>query len=150
MNIEYRPTDSDYVAAQTAWLLRHPRALGRSLIPLAMVALLVVLVPIRIALHPEQWREVLPGLGWIIWPVGSYLFLRWRWRKQFAKSPLANTDMSTSVDERGVTLSATVSRTLSTSPTGAMKVTDQNRIRSPAACIRYIVSSLFKCSITLS
>ena len=35
MEIQFRWTDSDYVAAQMAWLIRHPRSLGRSLIPIA-------------------------------------------------------------------------------------------------------------------
>src|SRR5467141_3449817 len=106
MDFQFRPTASDYVAAQTAWLMRHPRALGRSLIPLIMLAVLVVVVPIRVAAQPARWREMLPALAWAIWPVGSFLVMRWRWSNQFSKSPSASTDVSATIDERGVILSA--------------------------------------------
>ena len=104
MDIQFRWTESDYVAAQTAWLIRHPRSLGRSLIPLAMLAILLVVVPVTVALHPDRWRQLLPVLAWTGWPVGSYFIMRWRWRKNFAKSPVAHVDVLATIDERGITL----------------------------------------------
>jgi hypothetical protein len=29
MDIQFRQNESDFVAAQTAWLIRHPLAIGR-------------------------------------------------------------------------------------------------------------------------
>lgn len=71
-----------------------------------MLAVLLVVVPIRVALQPARWQELFPALAWTIWPIGSFLIMRWRWSKQFTKSPSSNIDMLATIDERGVTLSA--------------------------------------------
>jgi hypothetical protein len=37
MDIHFRQNESDFPAAQTARLIRHPLAIGRSIIPMAML-----------------------------------------------------------------------------------------------------------------
>jgi len=106
MDIQFHRTEADYVSAQTAWLLRHPLAIGRSIIPLAGLALALVIVPIRFVLHRASWQELLAVLAWTGWPVLSYFWVRRRWRKIFAKSHQESVDVSATIDERGVTLSS--------------------------------------------
>jgi hypothetical protein len=107
MDIQFRPDDSDYVAAQTAWFMRHPTALGRQGLFFLLMLALMPLILIDLASRPGALRAALPRLLVIAaLPVISYVLIRRNWQKKFAKSSLANTDVSATVDERGVTLSA--------------------------------------------
>jgi|SRR5579872_2151441 len=106
MDIQFRQNESDFVAAQTAWLIRHPLAIGRWVVPIAMLLVLLLIVPIRVALHRERWQDMLAALAWTGWPILSYFMLRRRWRKTFAKSSLENVDVLATVDDRGIALSS--------------------------------------------
>ncbi len=106
MDIQFHSTESDYVAAQTAWLMRHPATLGRRGLFLLLALALFPIPLINLVVHPVAWRDTLPGLGIIAaWAAGSFVLVRAGWRKQFKESPLADADISATVDERGVTLS---------------------------------------------
>ena len=105
MDIQFRPTELDYVAAQTAWSMRHPAALGRrGFFALMILALLPVLL-VGFASGTVAWQMAPRLLIIESFPVIAYLLMRRDWHKQFAKSSLANTDVAATVDERGVTLS---------------------------------------------
>ena len=108
MEVQFRATESDYLAARMAWSLRHPLRVDtsrRGLISLMALALWPVLL-LYLAMHPFS-RPVLRGFILAsLWNILEVLLIRWEWRRQFAKSNIANTDVSAAIDERGLTLSA--------------------------------------------
>lgn len=108
MEVQFRAMRSDYLAARMAWALRHPLKVDtsrRGIISLVVLALWPVLL-LELAIHPFD-AAVLRGFVVItLWDAGEVFLIRWQWRKQFAKSSIANTDVSATIDERGITLSA--------------------------------------------
>jgi hypothetical protein len=62
MDIQFQLTEADYVAAQATWLMRHPWAVGlRGLYFLVALVMFPVFLG-RVAIHPSDWRNTLPGL----------------------------------------------------------------------------------------
>jgi hypothetical protein len=107
MDIQFHLAETDYVAAQAAWLMRHPWAVGlRGLYFLVALVMFPVFLG-RVAIHPSDWRKTLPGLLVVsLYSIGPILALRWSWHRAFAKLSQAERHWSATVDERGLTLSA--------------------------------------------
>lgn len=102
MTMDVRYAESDYVSAQTAWLMQHPFALVRGFwYPLAVL----VVVIIAVANHPEHWRNAvivaLIAVGLIAF---SLLITRWRWHRQFKKIPWMQHLVSATLDGQGIKL----------------------------------------------
>jgi hypothetical protein len=108
MEVQFRATESDHLAARIAWSLRHPLKVVKfreGVISLLALALWPVLL-VYLAMHPFS-RPALRGfIIATLWNTSEVLLIRWQWRKQFAKSNIANADVSAIIDERGMTLSA--------------------------------------------
>lgn len=105
MGIQFRLTESDYVAARWAWLLHRP---WKIILGYWYSLVLLCIVIVTSALHPEKWGlALLIALVVVVLSASpSLLIMRWRWHRQFQKSPLADVGMTADIDERGVTLSA--------------------------------------------
>jgi hypothetical protein len=87
MEVQFRTTESDYLAARLAWSL----------------ALWPVLL-LYLVMHPFYAPALRGFVVVALWDIGEVLLIRWQWQKQFAKSNIANTEVSATIDERGVTL----------------------------------------------
>jgi len=104
MEIQFCYTESDYVAAQNAWILHRPWKILRgywfSLLLLGMVTFAVLV-------NPQKWKlDLLYGVMAVVVAIPSLLIMWWRWHRQFKQSDLADMDVTATVDERGVTFSA--------------------------------------------
>ena len=104
MEIQFRYTESDYVAVQYAWILHRPwkiiRGYWYSLLILCMVTVGVIV-------NPQRWQVGLAyGLVAVAVAIPGLLTMRWRWHRQFKQSDLADVDVTATVDEKGVMFSA--------------------------------------------
>lgn len=104
MEILFHWTESDYVAARIARLLRHP---GKFV--LGQVELLIFLgfCVVAMVVKPTDWRIGLnDALLFLGVAIPGLLWSRWRLHKKFMKLPLADTDIVATIDGRGITISA--------------------------------------------
>jgi hypothetical protein len=57
--------------------------------------------------NPQKWKlDLLLGVLAVAAAIPSLLIMRWRWHRQFRQSDLVDVDITATVDDRGVTLSA--------------------------------------------
>jgi hypothetical protein len=104
MEIQFCYTESDYVAAQNAWILHRPWKIIRGY---WFSLLILCMVTVGVIVNPQRWElDLLYGLLAVAVAIPSLLIMRWRWHRQFKQSDLANVDVTATVDERGVTFSA--------------------------------------------
>jgi len=89
-------TESDYVSAQTAWLMQHPFTLIQGFwYPIAVL----VVVAIAVVNHPEHWPNAVIGAMIAVGLIAfSLLITRWRWHRQFSKTPWMQNPVSVTVD----------------------------------------------------
>jgi hypothetical protein len=104
MEIQFCYTESDYVAAQTAWILHRPwkiiRGYWYSLLILCMLT-------VGLVVNPQRWKlDLFFAAIAVAVALPNLLIMRWRWHRQFKHSDLANVDITAAVDERGITFSA--------------------------------------------
>jgi hypothetical protein len=102
MTADFQYTEADFVSAQIAWLMKHPFVLIRGFwYPIA----LLVVVAIAVFNHPEHWRNAVIGALIAIGLVAlSLIITRWRWRRQFCKTPWMQNRVSAIIDGKGVKL----------------------------------------------
>lgn len=102
MTTDLQYTAPDYVSAQTAWLIQHPFTLIRGFwYPFVIFVAMVILV----AYHPERWRNAaIGGLFAVGLTAFSLLITRWRWHRQFNKTPWMQNRVSVTVDGQGIKL----------------------------------------------
>jgi hypothetical protein len=104
MEIQFRCTESDYVAAQNAWILHRPLKIVRGY---WYSLLIICMVIVGLIMNPQKWRlDLFLGVMAVAVAVPSLLLMRWKWHRQFNQSNLADADITATVDERGVTFSA--------------------------------------------
>jgi len=104
MNVQFRWTESDYIAAQLAWLYRRP---WKILFGFWYSITLLCIVAAALVMKPQNWRNELLG---VLLAVGiatpGIIRSWWRWHRQFKKAYSPDVEYIATVDERGVTLAA--------------------------------------------
>lgn len=104
MDMQFRWTEADDVAARIAWILHRPWKIIRGYWYSLFILCIVV---VGLIVKPENWKtDFFFALLALAVAAPSILIMRWRWHQEFKKSPLANVDTTATVDERGITLSA--------------------------------------------
>jgi len=102
MTIQFRWSESDYVAAQVVWLRHHPWPVLRGFWYPIVILILVVAIA---AVHPDAWLRCLYGVGVALVAIGfGALMTRWRWHRTFKRTPLWHDEVTATIDQQGISL----------------------------------------------
>jgi hypothetical protein len=104
MDVQFRWTESDYFAAQLAWMYRRP---WRILFGFKYSILLLFIVAAALVMKPENWRNELIGIMLAAVIATPEILRTWRrWHRHFKKFYATDVEYIATIDERGVTLAA--------------------------------------------
>ena len=102
MTIQFRWTESDYFAAQLAWLYRRPWEI---VVQFKYAIGWVCIIAAALIMKPQEWRNELLGLILaVLLAMPETIRTCQRWHRHFKKAFSTNTDNVATIDERGVTL----------------------------------------------
>jgi YcxB-like protein len=104
MDLQFRWTESDYIAAQCAWILQRPwKIIGGYWYSLTIICIVVIALVVK----PQNWRVSLIYLSVAVAAaIPGSLITWWRWHRQYQKYFSPDVDIMATVDEGGVTLKA--------------------------------------------
>ena len=101
MTAQFRWRESDYVAAQWARIRRHPVRIAAGFRYVITVFVILVLA----ALSNGKWRALLAlSLGFLGLALFGLMVQRWRWHRDFKKTPLFRDETSVTIDGKSIAL----------------------------------------------
>src|ERR1700730_17096659 len=104
MTIQFRWSEADFVSAQWTWIKNHPWKLVLGFwYPIAILILAIAIFATNP--NPGKWVNFLPILLIVAGIVGFALLLqRWRWHRQFKRTPLWRDEVLATVDGQSIRL----------------------------------------------
>ncbi len=102
MTIHFHWDESDFVVAQVTWLRHHPWPIIRGFwYPIVILLIAVAIV----AVHPDAWMRSAIVTLFALATIGlGVLMTRWRWHRQFKRTPLWRDDVTATIDQEGIHL----------------------------------------------